>query len=493
MEISIIKEQALASVPVILPVFPGSGLSDLLADCRVEGFVGVPEAEQFKADLQEVWSMYQGDRHVYLLGLGSRPGFREIQRAFRSFCVKNKQRLSPEITLDLRKSAGVMSLDVLIEAAINGMALSAYQIGRYKTSEQVQHPLGLPSAHVRIWLAADLATAETAARRGLAMAETQQSIFDLVNAPANKKLPADLATWAEASATRHGYQVEVLGKAQLQALGMHALLAVNQGSAHPPRLIITEHKPSQAVARVALVGKGVTFDTGGLSIKPSASMHLMKSDMGGAGAVLGAVEMAARLQLPVHVIGIVPATENSVDAHSMCPSDVIGSYSGKTIEIIDTDAEGRLVLADGLYYAVRHYEPDILIDLATLTGATVRSLGYHAAGLFSNNDELAQALSDAGDFCGERMWRFPLWESYRDEIKSDVADVRNLGLSPVAGAVSAAKFLEVFIDNHPCWAHLDIAGVAFNDTEFSSQKSATAYGVRLLTTYLQQLITDKSR
>jgi len=493
MEISIINNPSVASATVLLPVFSHAGLVDVMAAFRQGGFIGVPELGQFRGDYQEVWPIYQGDSRYFLLGLGANPGFKEIQRAFRSFCVKYKSWITPEITLDLRQTGDLVPLGMLVEAAVNGMVLSTYQLGRYKTSEVVIHPLSMPEARLNILSDALAEQLEASAARGNAMAQTQQSIFDLVNAPANKKLPADLAAWAVASAARYGYQVEILGKAQLQALGMHALLAVNQGSTHPPRLIIMEHKPASPVAKVALVGKGVTFDTGGLSIKPSANMHLMKSDMGGAAAVMGAVEMAAKLQLPVHVIGIVPATENSVDANAMCPSDVIGSYSGKTIEIIDTDAEGRLVLADGLYYAVHHYAPDVLIDLATLTGATVRSLGYHAAGLFSNDDALAQHLSAAGDACGERMWRFPLWESYRDEIKSDVADIRNLGLSPVAGAVSAAKFLEVFIAGHPCWAHLDIAGVAFSETEFSTQKSATAYGVRLLITYLQQLVTDKSR
>ena len=216
-------------------------------------------------------------------------------------------------------------------------------------------------------------------------------------------------------------------------------------------------------------------------------MHLMKSDMGGAAAVFGAMELCAKLRLPIHLVGIVPATENSVDALAIKPSDVINSYSGKTIEIIDTDAEGRLILADGLSYMVRHYKPDVLIDLATLTGSAVRTFGYHAAGLFSNDDELAAKLYEASETCGELVWRLPLWDVYKDDIKSDVADVRNFSGRPLAGAIGAAKFLEVFTQDHPSWAHLDIAGVAFSDMEFSSQKSATAFGVRLLMEYLDLL------
>jgi leucyl aminopeptidase len=235
-----------------------------------------------------------------------------------------------------------------------------------------------------------------------------------------------------------------------------------------------------------LVGKGVTFDTGGVSLKQSTNMHYMKSDMGGAAAVLGTIELAAKLQLPVNLVGIIPATENSIDGLATKPGDVIGSYAGKTIEVIDTDAEGRLILADGLHYAQRNYELDTIIDLATLTGSCVATLGYAAAGLFTNNESLAQSLYESGWQTGEKLWRLPLWDDYKDELKSDVADVKNFHGKPVAGAIVAAKFLEVFVDNHPSWAHLDIAGTAFADSELGSMKSATAFGVRLLTHWLQK-------
>jgi leucyl aminopeptidase len=232
------------------------------------------------------------------------------------------------------------------------------------------------------------------------------------------------------------------------------------------------------------VGKGVTFDTGGLSIKPSTNMHYMKSDMGGAAAVLGTMEAAARLQLPLHLYGIVPSTDNSVDARAVKPSEVISSYSGRTIEVIDTDAEGRLILADGLAFTVRNHRPEVVIDLATLTGSAVRTFGYQVGALFSNNDELANALFDAGETSGERVWRLPLHAAYAEEMKSDIADIKNLGSRPVAGAITAAKFLEFFIGDHPRWAHLDIAGVAFGDSPFATGKVATGFGIRLLLTYL---------
>lgn len=209
--------------------------------------------------------------------------------------------------------------------------------------------------------------------------------------------------------------------------------------------------------------------------------------MGGAAAVLGTMELVAKLQLPVHLIGIVPSTENSVDAKSIRPSDVINSYSGKTIEIIDTDAEGRLILADGLAYMIRHFNPSILIDLATLTGSAVRTFGYHAAALFSSNDDLAGQLERTGARTGERVWRLPLWDIYKEDIKSDVADIRNFSGRPIAGAIGAAKFLEAFTEDHLAWAHMDIAGVAFTDSEFANQKSGTAFGVRLLAEFLSNV------
>jgi leucyl aminopeptidase len=373
------------------------------------------------------------------------------------------------------------------EAAVNGLLLGSYQLGRFKTANAEQHPLDAEDAEIHLFIDNKYKDITIqAANRAQHIAETQLEIYDIVNAPSNKKIPMDLADWAVKSGETYGYRVEIWDKAQLEANGMHALLAVNQGSPNPPVFIVMEYKPQGAIVqKVGLVGKGVTFDTGGLSIKPAANMHLMKSDMGGAAAVLGTMEAIAKLKLPVHVMGVVPATENSVDANSLKPSDVIGSYSGKTIEVIDTDAEGRLILADGLSYVARNFQPDVLIDLATLTGSTVRTFGYHVAGLYSNNDKLSEQLFQAGEHVGERVWRLPIWDVYKEEVKSDVADVRNISGKPVAGGIAAAKFLEVFIENHPAWAHLDIAGTAFLDSEFAAQKSATAFGVRLLIEFLE--------
>ena len=378
---------------------------------------------------------------------------------------------------------------------INGLLLGSYQIGRFKTKDEKLHPLAEEAARVDILVEPEKnKEARLAAERAVAIATTQTSIFDLVNAPSNKKNPSVLGAWALDSALKYGYKARVMDKAQITKLGLQALLAVNRGSENPPVFIVLEYDGTvdadEKTKTIGLVGKGVTFDTGGLSLKPSSNMHFMKSDMGGAAAVLGAVEAAAKLRLPIRVVGIVPATDNSIGSTAIKPSDVIDSYSGKTIEVIDTDAEGRLILADGIAYMLKKYQPEILIDLATLTGSAVRALGYHAGALFSNNDELANHLFEAGEQTGERVWRLPIWDVYQDDMKSDVADIKNFSGKPLAGAITAAKFLQFFTNEHPAWAHLDIAGVAFCDSEFANQKSSTAFGVRLLLEFIKKEITQ---
>jgi leucyl aminopeptidase len=438
--------------------------------------------QDFKADLKEFQVVYSpNNQKVILLGLGKKPDSSDIIKAFRTMFSKQKSKLPNEVTIDVQNLP-----DEWIEYAIIGSMLGGYNLDLYKTEGRKTFPLFEKEGIVNVLSTSE--TTEKAIVRGKAISKTQMQIFDLMNAPANKKTPYVLAKWAVDSGKKFDYSVTILEKQQLKSQKLDALLAVGQGSEHPPVLIIMEYKSPEAKQKIGLVGKGVTFDTGGISIKSSTNMHLMKSDMGGAAAVFGTIELAAKLKLPVHLVGIVPACENSVDGKSFKPSDVIGSYSGKTIEVIDTDAEGRLILADGLNYLVRNYKPDTMIDLATLTGSCVATLGYHAAGMFTNNDELAQKLTKAADQTGERLWRLPLWDIYKEDITSDIADVRNYSGKPMAGAISATKFLEVFTENHQNWAHLDIAGTAFGDIEFAPQRTGTAFGVRLLLEFLENIV-----
>lgn len=326
------------------------------------------------------------------------------------------------------------------------------------------------------------------AERGITTAETQLNIMHLVDMPSNIKNPAYIVDYAINSGKKHGYSVTVHGEKDLKKMKADALLAVGQGSPNETFLAVLEYKPKGSKSnkpKLGLVGKGISFDTGGISIKPHTNMGFMKCDMGGAAAVIGAVELAARLKLDIHVVGIVSTAENSVDGNSYRPGDVIGSYSGKSIEIINTDAEGRLALADGLAFIIKNHQPEFLIDLATLTGNVILALGYHYAGLFTKNDKMADDLIKAGVPANENLWRMPMGTDFTSRLHSDIADIKNLDNNPVAGSVFAAKFLETFTSEHPQWAHLDIAGVAFSDSDYTKMRSATAYGVRLLVNYME--------
>ena len=441
----------------------------------------------FKADAGEVLPVYSASgQRTYLLGLGKTPQSMDWLRVFRSFFFTNKSKLPNQLGVDVSRFDSIV-----VETVVLGILGGGYNLQLYKTDKAGESAFYGSEGQLTLYVDADQRlAADDALTRARTIARTQRAMLDLMNAPANYKNPQTLADWSLNAGRTNGYSVTVLDKAALEEQGLGALLSVSRGSDVPPALIVVEYKPESVgnLRTVGLVGKGVTFDTGGVSIKSSASMHLMKSDMGGAAAVLGTIDVAAQLNLPVHLIGIVPATENSTDGSSTKPGDVITTYTGKTIEIIDTDAEGRVILADGLGYLLRNYQPDVVIDLATLTGSIIAALGYHAAGLFTANDELAAQLAQAGERTGERVWRMPLWDVYKEDIKSDVADIKNFSGKPLAGSISAAKFLEFFSENHPAWAHLDIAGMAFADTEFGSQKNATGFGIRLLIDYIHNMM-----
>lgn len=484
-----LTNQPLIAGDLIIPVVQTDSLADQLAELSSRLSISVSALQRdFKAEAKEVLPLYNVEGYkTYLLGLGTDPEDMDWLRTFRKLFFDQKNKLPTQLGIDLTAFAGEV-----VEALVLGVRWGGYDLKLYQTDKPEGPAFFSEAGQLTLYVNTDqLAVAQEGLARAEALAQTQRQILDLMNAPANYKSPQTLADWTMSSGNQYGYTVTILDRQELEKQKLGALLSVSQGSDVPPVLIIAEYKPEgvEDLPKVGLVGKGVTFDTGGVSIKQSTNMHLMKSDMGGAAAVLGTVEVAAKLKLPVHVIGIVPATENSTDGQSTKPGDVITSYIGKTIEIIDTDAEGRVILADGLGYMIRHYQPDVLIDLATLTGNVILALGYHAAGLFTQNDELATQLIEAANQTGERLWRLPIWDAYREDIKSDVADLKNFSGKPVAGAISAAKFLEAFTDKHSAWAHLDIAGMAFADNEFGSQKNATGFGIRLLIRYLTDIST----
>ncbi len=368
----------------------------------------------------------------------------------------------------------------LIQSALAGWTAGQYDLGIYKKAEENYSK----SSHTSVYTYLPAGISQSFAGEGITIGEIQQEVMDLVNTPANHLSPALLGDWAVKSAAAYRYSAHILDKKQLTQLGMHALLAVNRGSEDPAIMIVTHYKHADAKKKIALVGKGVIFDTGGISIKDSKNMHYMKSDMAGAAAALGTVEACARLGLKVDVMAITPVTDNSIGSAALKPGDVISSYAGKSIEVIDTDAEGRLILADALAYAVKEYQPDVMIDMATLTGNIISAIGPHAAGLFTKNDQLAESLKQAGETSGERLWRMPMFDEYQEDMQSDIADIKNLSDKPYAGSVTAAKFLEFFTSEHPSWAHLDIAGMGFQPNGFGKGYCATAYGVRLLLRWL---------
>ncbi len=296
--------------------------------------------------------------------------------------------------------------------------------------------------------------------------------------------PGYLADSANELAVNHGLECRVYEQAEMEKLGMNALVGVGKGAAEPPRLIVLEYHGANTKGRpVVLVGKGLTFDSGGISIKPGAGMEEMKTDMAGGAAVLGTMDAAARLKLPINLIGIIPTAENMPDGKAFKPGDVLTSMSGTTIEITNTDAEGRLILCDALHFALK-FKPSVMIDLATLTGACVVALGHEASGLMGNNQRLVDALKGSGERCGERLWPLPLWDEYGEVMKSDIADLKNAG-SRDGGSITAGWFLKQFVGK-TAWAHLDIAGTAWGDKARPyCPKGATGVGVRLLIEFLQ--------
>jgi len=423
----------------------------------------------------------QNDNTHVFIGVGKTIDYKSLKTVFRRISYKQQDSFSSNVALVIPEQ---FTQDQ-VEAMISGLLLGTYDLGHFK-SEKKEHPFLDPDFTLNLVSEKDYLAA---AKKGIKIAKAQLAAFNLVDLPPNTINPKYLANWAKETGDKYGFEVEVLGHEASKIAGLGAFLAVGKGSENEPQFIIMNYTPSEEVKHikhVGLVGKGITFDTGGLNIKTAGMVH-MKCDMAGGAAVFGAMQLIADLQLPVKVTAIVPCAENSVDAKSFVPSDVIHSYSGHSIEIIDTDAEGRLVLADGLSYLIKNFKPEYIIDIATLTGSSVGTFGYECGALFTNSEEMAKKLQENGDAIGERLWPLPLWDVYKSDIESDIADVKNYSGKPVAGAISAAKFLEYFTQEHKAWAHLDVAGVTFNDDEFAKSKHATAYGVHLLTKFIENL------
>jgi leucyl aminopeptidase len=390
---------------------------------------------------------------------------------------------SVAVAIDAPEGSKIPTAELAAELAF-GIKLRSYRFDKYRTKEKPEDKPALKAATVLV------AEPDKARARYVVLERIADGVFftrDLVSEPPNVLYPETLAKEAQ-TLSKFGVKVEVLGVPEMKKLGMNALLGVGQGSAKESKLVVMEWKGAGATKAkkgkesgpVALIGKGVTFDTGGISLKPGAGMEEMKWDMGGAGAVIGAMKAIAGRKSEAHVVGLVGLVENMPDGNAQRPGDIVKSMSGQTIEIQNTDAEGRLVLSDVLWYGKTRFKPRLMIDLATLTGAIVVALGHEYAGLYANDEELAARLIEAGGKVGERVWRMPLDPAYDKLMDSDVADMKNISGSRDAGSITAAQFLQRFVDKTP-WAHLDIAGMAWTNKEKPTiPKGGTGFGVRLL-------------
>jgi leucyl aminopeptidase len=372
---------------------------------------------------------------------------------------------------------GAMRADDAADLA-QGVQLRAYVFDRYKTKRKDDDK---PPASRKVTIAVgDVAAARGAYASRAAVADGALLARDLVNEPANVLYPEEFARRASAL-RRVGCAVEVLDIPKLKKLGMNALLGVGQGSAHESRVVVMRwNGGNKGDAPVAFIGKGVCFDTGGISIKPASGMEDMKGDMAGAACVTGLMQALAARKAKVNAVGVIGLVENMPDGKAQRPGDIVTSMSGQTIEIINTDAEGRLVLGDVIWYAAQRFKPKFMVDLATLTGAIIVALGHEYAGMFANNDQLAERLTKAGEATGEVVWRMPLSKDYDKQIDSKFADMKNTG-GRMGGAITAAQFIKRFVNDKTPWAHLDIAGTGFDSRQNDINKSwGSGWGVRLL-------------
>ena len=430
-------------------------------------------------------------RRVILVGLGPRDDFEadaaEAVRRAAARAIQRARELKANRVASILHGAGAggLSVEEAAQATTEGSLLGLYDYRGQKTGEPSE-PLPR-SLELMIFNERDVPAAQRGVDGGLAIAAGVTLARDLVNLPPNICTPTHMAQVASEVAEEVGLRIKVLGREQMEALNMGALLAVAQGSDTPPRFIILEHNGERAseLDSIVLVGKGVTFDTGGYSLKPKESMSKMKADMAGAAAVIGAMRAIGALDIPLHVVGLAPASDNMIGSRAYRPQEVFTASNSVTIEINSTDAEGRMLLADALVYAGR-FQPAAVVDIATLTGACVVALGGVAAGLFSTDDTLRDALLAAADSSAERLWPLPLFPEYEKAIESQTADIRNNG-EKGSGVGSSATFLKHFVA-YPAWAHVDMAGLAFGDKDnpYVPGKGATGFGVRLLTEFVRR-------
>jgi leucyl aminopeptidase len=420
--------------------------------------------------------------HILLVGLGKADAIDDLAAQNAGGVVMREFSRSVDanasVVVDTIKGSKFSASDFAANAAYGGL-LRSYRFDKYRTKQKAEDK---PKLTTVTFMTSDMAKA----RKAFApMSNIADGVFltrDLVSEPANVLYPISFANRTRAL-SKLGVKVQILDQKQMEKLGMGALLGVAQGSANPARMVAMRWDGAPGAknkAPIAFVGKGVTFDTGGISIKQAGGMEDMKWDMAGAGVVTGLMHALAARKAKVNAVGVIGLVENMPSSNAQRPGDVVTTMSGQTIEVINTDAEGRLVLADALWWCQKVHKPHTMIDLATLTGAIIISLGHHHAGVFANNDELAERLASAGKATAEPVWRLPLGEAYDKQVRSNIADMKNVG-GRDAGSITAAQILQRFVKDDVAWAHLDIAGVAWSNSDKPTvPKGGTAFGVRLL-------------
>ncbi len=447
------------------------------------------ETGDFKGKANDCVVLYpeSGSTRLMAVGLGKRAAFgaRQAMEASAT-AVRRAGKLGVEhLTFALPSEAGASA--AVVEGAAEGARLGTYAFDRFKEKKEGEAPKKVSACTVAVSASARAEILEKACHTGAVIGEAQAFVRDLAALPSNFKTPTQLGEEARKMARKTGLSCHLILRDEAKKLGMGAFLGVAQGSAEPPVFVVLEHKPAKASGKakkpVVVVGKGITFDTGGISLKPALNMHHMKDDMTGGAIVLGLLKACAELELPTHVVGLVPFTENMPGGKAQKPGDIVYAMNGKTIEVINTDAEGRLVLADALCYAER-YKPAAVVDLATLTGAAGVALGRFAIGAMATDQRLVERLQAAGEATGERVWQLPLWDEYLELMRGEAADLLNTS-GGEAGTITAGSFLKEFAKHSP-WCHLDIAASAWGKEEKPwSPKGPTGNGLRMMVQFLR--------
>ena len=481
MQVELTREPKLSKIDHLFVLIPEGVRHPRIPDQLVNRVEDVMGRSRFEGRADESITLLGDDpRKITLIGLGKPESlsFRGIRGALAAAAKIAQKQRDRRIAVAVAANVPGMEDDESTRVIATSLAHADYKYDQYITVKKDEKPSPVEAVLVASLDARRLKEIQAEAA---AVAEGMRTVRDLGNAPSNIVTPTRLAERAQQVAKETGVKCTVYGRRDIERMKMGGLLAVNRGSIEEPRFVVMEYAPRRAKKHVALVGKGITFDSGGISIKPAEKMEEMKFDMCGAAAVIGTIEAAAKLELPVKITGCIPSTDNLPSGSAYKPGEIITMMNGKTVEIVNTDAEGRMILGDALHYASK-LEPDHMIDYATLTGACVVALASEAAGLWANDDELAQKLIESGERVGERLWRMPLWDEYKDLIRSEWADMKNSG-GRWGGAITAAVFLKEFVDC-PSWAHLDIAGTAYGDHD---PKGATGAGVRVTVDFLESL------